>query len=47
VETREQLDFLREKQCDEIQGYLFSKPVPAEAFAELLRNSGVFAEQAH
>ncbi|HUW26369.1 MAG TPA: EAL domain-containing protein [Gallionella sp.] len=47
VETREQLDFLREKRCDEIQGYLFSKPVPAEAFAELLRNSGVFAEQAH
>jgi EAL domain-containing protein (putative c-di-GMP-specific phosphodiesterase class I) len=47
VETREQLDFLREKQCDEIQGYLFSKPVPAEAFAKLLRNGGVFVEQVY
>jgi diguanylate cyclase (GGDEF)-like protein/PAS domain S-box-containing protein len=41
VETREQLDFLREKQCDEIQGFFFSKPVPAEIFAELLHNGGM------
>ena len=37
VETIEQLDYLRLNQCDEMQGYYFSKPVPAEAFAELLR----------
>lgn len=37
VETREQVDFLRSRGCDEIQGYYFCKPVPAEAFAELLR----------
>nr|WP_305908606.1 bifunctional diguanylate cyclase/phosphodiesterase [Methylomarinum sp. Ch1-1]MDP4521450.1 EAL domain-containing protein [Methylomarinum sp. Ch1-1] len=37
VETRDQLEFLKRKQCDEIQGYLFSKPVPADEFAELLR----------
>ncbi|WP_349431285.1 EAL domain-containing protein [Methylomarinum sp. Ch1-1] len=37
VETREQLEYLKHKQCDEVQGYFFSKPVPAEAFAELLR----------
>jgi len=37
VETQEQLAFLREKGCDAYQGYLVSKPVPAEDFAELLR----------
>ena len=36
VETAEQFAFLRARQCDEIQGYLFSRPVAAEAFAKLL-----------
>lgn len=36
VETKEQLNFLKEHQCDEVQGYLFSRPVPADEFAELL-----------
>jgi EAL domain-containing protein (putative c-di-GMP-specific phosphodiesterase class I) len=31
VETEEQLRFLQLLRCDEIQGYFFSKPVPAEA----------------
>ena len=30
VETGEQLDFLRRHQCDEAQGYLLSKPCPAD-----------------
>ena len=30
VETVEQLAFLRKLNCEEFQGYLFSKPVPAE-----------------
>ena len=40
VETQEQLNFLRENQCDQIQGYLFGKPVSAQAFAHLLRQDG-------
>jgi diguanylate cyclase (GGDEF)-like protein/PAS domain S-box-containing protein len=37
VETEEQLVFLRSYQCDQIQGYLFSRPMPAEEFARLLQ----------
>ena len=37
VETQKQLSFLQAHQCDEAQGYLFSRPVPAEQFAKLLK----------
>lgn len=37
VETAEQLAFLRERGCDMIQGYFFSKPLPAATFLELVR----------
>jgi predicted signal transduction protein with EAL and GGDEF domain len=37
VETREQLRFLQAHACDEAQGYFFSRPVPADRFADLLR----------
>ena len=36
VETAEQLAFLRANQCDEIQGYYFSRPVAADMLAGLL-----------
>ncbi|GIP15532.1 hypothetical protein J40TS1_11740 [Paenibacillus montaniterrae] len=36
VETDEQLEFLRTLQCDEIQGYLKSPPVPSSFFQKLL-----------
>ncbi len=37
VETVEQLNILKEYNCNNIQGYLFSKPVPANEFAILLQ----------
>ncbi|MCH8346206.1 MAG: PAS domain S-box protein, partial [Chloroflexi bacterium] len=40
VETEEQLAFLKKRRCDEMQGYLFSKPAPAEAFEEMLKQGG-------
>ena len=36
VESEAQLGYLRRKHCDEIQGYLFSKPLPAEDICLLL-----------
>ncbi|MGV8981230.1 EAL domain-containing protein [Clostridium sp.] len=36
VETKEQLDFLREQMCDEIQGYYYYKPMPASKIEELI-----------
>jgi EAL domain-containing protein (putative c-di-GMP-specific phosphodiesterase class I) len=39
VETEAQLEFLREHGCDEMQGFLFSPPVPAEQATALLRET--------
>ncbi|MGA4530138.1 sensor domain-containing protein [Ectopseudomonas chengduensis] len=36
VEQQDQLDFLQSQDCHLYQGYLFSKPLPQEAFRELL-----------
>lgn len=36
VETEEQLNFLKNLKCDEWQGFLCSKPVPAKAFERLV-----------
>jgi len=38
VETTEQLAFLAERGCDAVQGFLFSKPLAADALAEYVRN---------
>jgi diguanylate cyclase (GGDEF)-like protein/PAS domain S-box-containing protein len=37
VETEEQREFLVANECDEMQGYLFSPPVPAERVTEMLQ----------
>ena len=36
VETKEQYEFLNENECNEIQGYYFSKPLDCESFEKLL-----------
>jgi diguanylate cyclase (GGDEF)-like protein/PAS domain S-box-containing protein len=36
VETKEQLQYLSALECDVVQGFLFSKALPAKAFEELL-----------
>ena len=41
VETAEQLEILKEYNCNNIQGYLFSKPVPADEFANLLKKGKI------
>jgi diguanylate cyclase (GGDEF)-like protein len=38
VETREQLNFMREHDCDAMQGYFLSKPLPADQFESFLKS---------
>ncbi|WP_317205356.1 EAL domain-containing protein [Janthinobacterium sp.] len=46
VETQAQLDYLRLRGCDEMQGYFFSRPLAAEQFRELLLQRGRATAQA-
>jgi len=47
VETAGQLNYLRMHHCDEIQGYLFSKPLISEDFAQLLSRNCRLALEEH
>jgi EAL domain-containing protein (putative c-di-GMP-specific phosphodiesterase class I) len=38
VELEEQLDFLRRHNCDQAQGFLFSRPLPADRFETFFRS---------
>jgi diguanylate cyclase (GGDEF)-like protein len=40
VETEDQVTFLRENNCDEMQGYHFSRPIPALGIENLIARSG-------
>ncbi|HIZ51736.1 MAG TPA: EAL domain-containing protein [Candidatus Pseudomonas excrementavium] len=46
VEKESQLAFLRSQGCDEVQGYLISKPLPADAFTRLLQQWQYHADSA-
>ena len=41
VETEEQYEYLKKIECDNIQGYLLGKPMPADGIADLLENEAV------
>jgi EAL domain-containing protein (putative c-di-GMP-specific phosphodiesterase class I) len=41
VETAEQVDLLRTQGCDQMQGYYFSRPLPAEGLADMLRDGRI------
>jgi diguanylate cyclase (GGDEF)-like protein/PAS domain S-box-containing protein len=45
VETFEELAFLHSQKCDEVQGYYFSRPVPAAEFEEFLKGGIPAADQ--
>lgn len=42
VENSRQLEWLRDQKCDEVQGYIFSKPLRVEKFEELIHQDPVF-----
>ncbi|MEK6593637.1 MAG: EAL domain-containing protein, partial [Pseudomonadota bacterium] len=44
VETEEQLRFLRDHDCDEMQGYYFSRPLPKDDFFRLIQDSSAAGE---
>ncbi|MEX3943371.1 EAL domain-containing protein [Paraburkholderia sp. BR10937] len=44
VETSAQFAFLRERACDELQGYFFAPPLPGDEAAALLRASATYEE---
>ncbi len=45
VETKQQMDFLKQLNCNEIQGYLISKPIPALEFEQLFRKKNGYKHQ--
>jgi EAL domain-containing protein (putative c-di-GMP-specific phosphodiesterase class I) len=42
VETGEQFEYLKEQNCDKVQGYFFSKPLPSAEISILLKEERVF-----
>lgn len=40
VETQAVFDFLREQECDQLQGYFISRPLPSDEFREFLQRRG-------
>ncbi len=45
IESKEQVEFLTEQECDLIQGYFYAKPMPVEEFAEKYSNGEISKEE--
>ena len=45
VETKEQVEFLRDVDCDIVQGYYYSKPVPLNVFTKMLADNEFVIKQ--
>ena len=45
VETKEQVDFLRDVDCDVAQGYFYSKPMPLDVFTKMLEDDNFVMNQ--
>ena len=45
VETEKQLNFLKSQFCDEVQGFLFSEPIPGEEVTKLLNSRKNFMKR--
>ncbi len=45
VETKEQVDFLRDVECDIAQGYYYAKPMPLDTFTEMLKDDNFVINQ--
>jgi len=45
VETKRQCDYLKQLQCQKMQGYYFSRPVPAQVIEEFFKNGHDFASE--
>ena len=43
IETKEQMAFFRKHGCDELQGFLISRPIPESEFRRLFANAGPFS----
>ena len=41
VETQKQLDFFKDKKCDDIQGYFYSKPLPFDELKKFIKDNAV------
>ena len=45
VETKQQVEFLRQVDCDLVQGYYYSRPVPKNVFSQMLADDDFVLHQ--
>ena len=47
VETESQKDFLSRYRCDQLQGYVYSPPLPCDEFGDLLKKRGTTSRRSY